>query len=331
MDWSQRYKEPIFTFLVGPEEERFVGYPVIIAAASEPMQRMVTNGMRESIDMQVHMRDVEPATFTLFLDYAYQKMYRAPERPEETRKNDASNSHNLIGTVGSQATSLPSVPLSRWRFCRRCGSPAVRGKCSAAGCLYRNIGHSGEPAPSLYCVQCGTRLVSDQFENTISCDCLNQWRAKIHIESGRTFRGRSYHLDANGHRDLANLSPPDEPTDEVRCHAKLYVFADKWMVEFLKKLCLHKLHRDLVTLDVSQNVAEVVKLLKYTYEHTAQGWGDWPGVGKDLRDLFMAYAVWKENELLEHDDFDEFLTSGGEGVRDFGRQSSRRIQVDGQS
>lgn len=116
---------------------------------------------------------------------------------------------------------------------------------------------------------------------------------------------------------LANLDPPDQPTDEVCCHAKLYVFADEWMMTPLKKLCLHKLHRDLISLDLAENITEIIHLLEYTYEHTVLDFGDWSGVGKDLRALVMAYAVWKAKELVTFEEFKAFLKRGGEAVQDF--------------
>ena len=91
-----------------------------------------------------------------------------------------------------------------------------------------------------------------------------------------------------------------------------------YLVESLKELCLHKLHRDLLAFDLKKdNVKEVIDLLEYTYENTADVDNGSGGVGTDLRNLVMAYAASKADELIRFEKFRELLTKGKDLAADF--------------
>lgn len=52
-------------------------------------------------------------------------------------------------------------------------------------------------------------------------------------------------------------------------HAQLYVFAEKWGIESLLTLALHKLHATLCAYKPYKGrYGDVVKLIKYTYQNT---------------------------------------------------------------
>lgn len=112
-----------------------------------------------------------------------------------------------------------------------------------------------------------------------------------------------YELSETTHEDLKRVLAStfvEEPVSgDFLAHAQLYTFADKYMVDELKKLVLHKLHRDLMWLDPNtKTVAEVARVIQYVEanpetdavsgEKGKLGWE--VGMGP-LRELVVAYAA----------------------------------------
>ena len=55
------------------------------------------------------------------------------------------------------------------------------------------------------------------------------------------------------------------------CHTKLYVFANRYDVDSLREICLHKLQRTLIEFILDDKRAEdIVNLLRYNYSNTAR-------------------------------------------------------------
>ena len=91
-------------------------------------------------------------------------------------------------------------------------------------------------------------------------------------------------------------------------HARLYVFADKWGIEALKTLSLHKLHKTLVTFTpYSARLGDVAELVRYTYKHTP----DFSHEIDDLRFLVMDYLTCEVTNLIRSPEFEQLLEQGG--------------------
>ncbi|KAL2370290.1 hypothetical protein RJZ57_005272 [Blastomyces gilchristii] len=85
----------------------------------------------------------------------------------------------------------------------------------------------------------------------------------------------------------------------VLFHAKLYVFATKYLVDTLRAKCLKSLHRDLCVFSLDKNTtSQILELIEFTYEHTSR---DEPGGGSPHRDLVVHYAACKARTLLYGD------------------------------
>ena len=66
-----------------------------------------------------------------------------------------------------------------------------------------------------------------------------------------------------------NESSAENYTPVFLGHAQLYVFGDKWDVEPLKILVLHKLHVTLCEYNPYESrYSNVIELIRYTYAHT---------------------------------------------------------------
>lgn len=334
---ADKFRSPVFTFLIGPDKDKFQVHSAVLDTISEPLRKMVTNGMKESINMQAELKDVDSETFVLFLEYAYNGMYRAPIA---TSGRSAPSLNNTAGSGGVETSKGPPTPTSvkpSAIFCTHCGLRIALSKCSSISCKSVVPFSFSSPARKLekkYCSTCGVRVESDktaaiQLNQTCGCSELPAPATVLQEK----FERLEYPFKSMSHGTVKKLLkivyPPDRCTNDVLSHAKLFLFAEQYMIDPLKALCLHKLHRDLGELKVKDSVREIVKLLDYTYEETCADIGVVEGVGKRLRELAMAYAASQAQELVLFKDFQQLLLKGGELARDFAMQSlpAPRMQV----
>lgn len=276
----------------------------MVDGLSEPLCVLMSGGMQESVDRQAVLEEIEPQTFVLFAEYAYTGLYRVPETSSDIKTPDVQVSpHKLPEHLYCQFCSR------QIGHCHR-GFGLVVCTTSLCGLGARKV---------QYCKGCGISPIAAPAIDLCS-NCL------LDIDStgdqlGR-FGKREYPVDGMSHAEakehLAKLRPVDHPTSEVSHHAKLYVFANMYLIGGLKQLCLHKLHRDLMVLEPKEdNVSAVIELLEYTYDNTAKEEDNSEGVGIELRELVMAYAASRAFELINFEKFREMLTKGTDLVADF--------------
>lgn len=89
---------------------------------------------------------------------------------------------------------------------------------------------------------------------------------------------------------------PDRPP-ALTFHAKVYVFATKYLIRPLRNLCLSYLHRELCQYPVDlEDRQDIFDLVEYTYTHTtrSEAWGP------QLREL-VAHYIACYADLLVHD------------------------------
>jgi hypothetical protein len=90
----------------------------------------------------------------------------------------------------------------------------------------------------------------------------------------------------------------------------------------LEMLALHKLQHDLVSFSLFKSlIGDVVQLIRYTYENTAQ-LADSPC---PLRDLVTVYAICKVKVLWKSKEFQGLFVSCGELAGELFSQAMKRI------
>jgi hypothetical protein len=99
-------------------------------------------------------------------------------------------------------------------------------------------------------------------------------------------------------------------------YASLYALADQYMIESLKSLTLHKLHKTLVDFTLyAERVSDILELVQYTYSNSiTHDYG-----GDQLRSLITEYVVLKIEIIDKSEQFAAVLEEGGPFVRDFWR------------
>jgi hypothetical protein len=110
--------------------------------------------------------------------------------------------------------------------------------------------------------------------------------------------------------DEAKISPQPD----LLAHAKLYVFATRYLIDPLREQCLKSLHRDLCNYSLNrQSMAHILDLLEYTYEQTGR---QEPGGSYSLRMLVIDYISCEARTLVENARFRRILDGHGEMASD---------------
>ena len=145
----------------------------------------------------------------------------------------------------------------------------------------------------------------------------------------QAFIRRQYGTDHMNEEELQShllkLRPPVKASKQLAARARLYLFADRYLIDSIKSLCLHELHRDLLHFKLTAaTVPEVFELLKLINNGTSSDTivaGDNVKLGickeKELREPVIAYAAVQVEELVKYDAFKRMLAEGGDLVAEF--------------
>jgi hypothetical protein len=119
----------------------------------------------------------------------------------------------------------------------------------------------------------------------------------------------AYQFKPNG-----NGGPTQDFTHVLVGHAELYIIADKYGIESLRQLVLHKLHQTLKSFTVYEtDVVCIAEFLRFVYHNTP------PDNGKidPLRNLASRYVVSILGQIGDIEAFKQLLVEGGDFVIDF--------------
>lgn len=108
--------------------------------------------------------------------------------------------------------------------------------------------------------------------------------------------------------DCAPASFSQNP--DILFHAKLYVFATRYLIEPLRQQSLKSLHRDLCNFSLNrENTSHILGLLDFTYAHTGRGE---PGGKSSLRELVIHYTACEARTLGDDDRLMKLLDANAE-------------------
>ncbi|KAF4201463.1 hypothetical protein CNMCM8927_001559 [Aspergillus lentulus] len=234
------YKEIIhsshFTFLVGEDRTPLTIHTAVVQNNSDPLYALISNGhMKESNTGNTTLEDVEVETFISFCEYAYTGAYVTPDR-----------------TLSQEAEG------------RHLGPSVDEGK---------------EPSPNhIVCHARDEPLVD--AEPTIA-DIPDPWDSPIVRKKDKKKKKKNlcdvppYERLWEEFRFLSlkfRIEPASSsPDPDILFHAKLYVFATKYLIKPLRKQCLHSIHRDLWNFSLNRESTSVIlDLLDFTYMHTGR-------------------------------------------------------------
>lgn len=104
------------------------------------------------------------------------------------------------------------------------------------------------------------------------------------------------------------------PNPDFLAHAKIYVFASRYLIDPLREQCLKSLHRDLCSLSLNEKTTTfVLDLLEYIYEQTSR---QEPDGCHSIRMLVILYISCEVQKLIENTRFRSILDEHGEMASD---------------
>ena len=112
-----------------------------------------------------------------------------------------------------------------------------------------------------------------------------------------------------------NSSSRQNFTPVFLAHARLYTFADMRLIQPLRSLALHKIHKTLKDFRLyDRRVSDVLELARYAYDHGPDRTSN--GTIDDLRDLVVQYIACELDTIGKHTEFRQLMEDGGEFVGD---------------
>ncbi|KFY46960.1 hypothetical protein V494_00253 [Pseudogymnoascus sp. VKM F-4513 (FW-928)] len=289
------FTSPQFTFGIGENNVRVTVHAAAIAKQSHALDALINGPMKEAQTRIVRFEDVHEDTFIRFCQFAYTGDYEPPvfiQRPESGfQEKDSSQwlpptiDTNEPGEVAEEPEPEPAP------------EPAV----AEAEPVYLSFGvkrpKKNKKSPK-------SRVLRDSFE-TKTFDVETPW-----LSAERRCEVRQ------------NSCAEEDYTPVFLGHARLYIFADKWGIESLKALSLHKLHKTLVTFTpYAARLGDVAELVRYTYENTP----DFAHGMDDLRSLVMDYLTCEVTNLIRCPEFDQLLEQEGPFATDLVHMMMKRI------
>ena len=120
----------------------------------------------------------------------------------------------------------------------------------------------------------------------------------------------------------ANKGPEEDYTEVFLGHARMYVFAEKYDIQSLKKLALQKLQHQLAIHALYiERVGEILTLLRYVYANTAPS-----SKGEDdIRAMLAHYVGVEMANLAKEGRIKELMQEEGDLLDDFLKMFALRI------
>lgn len=305
--------------MVGPEKEIFKVHPVVVRNVSKPLGSLMSNGfLKEAAEQICLLEEEDSSVFAAFVEWAYAGNYRV-----HLRTSDASAAEKRETAYTSP--KKPTKGLNRY-YCTGCASQY----------RFESVNHQDFPlcpvcVAKKLCFRCKSPA-NREYNGIYLCSTCSQGYGiqTVDLDAKSThhfelFKKREYPVDGINHLRIRNALgagvPTDWPSNNLLAHARLYVFADRWLVTPLKELTLHKLHLDLCEYSMDEHGdIEMIKILKYCFSELLTGDEQRPESKEDgqastfseLRELAITYAACKSEELLKYAQFRTMLKDCGE-------------------
>ncbi|KIY03072.1 uncharacterized protein Z520_01539 [Fonsecaea multimorphosa CBS 102226] len=309
---SEALNSTTFQFLVGSERKAFNVHSMLVVQLSPVFAALINGKMVESIERRAVLDDIDQETFLRFCEYAYKGDFSVPppttvvrqklssSMPLETINDKFTPDHQEHLSTGAQVGKEDGSgegdeglitlakdlrPPVHHNHCKPAWKQRIYRPVSwlRGARVHRDSGlHATDPQINIPVTsnipEPGSKLAMDWAR---FCSVASDWKGPI------------FH-------PYRNCPPSESLTETLLSQARLYVFADRYVVESLKALVLYKMRRTLASLKLFfERVPEVFGLVQYVYENTREG--------DDLRLLLTQFAACVIPVLLQHPDWDRFI------------------------
>ena len=294
--WPSLFSSKHFIFVVGESQAAFTVHAAAIAKQSPALNILINGAMAEASDGKAKFEDVQEDTFVRFCQFAYTGDYTTPvfiHNPDV----------ELPGVLSS--LTLSQDVFTSDRDDSRPASPVLVPPAPAPEPEEEVVGWESKPKKTKNLSK--SRVLRKSFDDKLYDVGI------IHAISAARCQVRP------------NSSPTEDYTTVLLGHAQLYVFAEKWGIEALKTLALHKLHQTLASFTLyAARRPDIVELLRYAYsdKHTP----DRVGAVDGLRSLVMLYTACEAGSLIHCPEFLSLIGEGGQLAQELVQMLMRRIE-----
>jgi hypothetical protein len=311
----------LFTFVVGKNKKPIVVHSGAVTRHSEVLNALINGGMAEAQTQSATLEDIEEEDFVRFCQFAYTGDYSTPPFKVE----EAVMGNGDAPDIGFGTSPRPrSTP-------RKC-SPEPVHKVSGP-----DRGNPPSWTSSTKVKKSYKQKNSKQFWADTPTSKWDSWGIDLFGETSHkptslwgAFEDKTFCKELPRQAFLDSCEPvsnDDESqnfTPVFLAHARLYVFADRYLIKPLRQLVLHKLQQTLVVFELyPERIGDILELVRYTYSdnNTSSDGVD------ELRGLVAVYVAANLDKMKRSDCFVDLLEEGGGFVRNFWRLIVGSIDV----
>jgi hypothetical protein len=280
-----------FRFLIGPDKKTFYVHTELVAQQSSALAALISGRMAEAKESCALLEDVDESTFVRFVEYMYTNDYLVPDPviAQMTSKGTSEDGQDRI----EPEPEPESTKQGSWSSIKKDNK---KRKKSLMGDIWSMEALPEEPREEYR--QCKKDQLWSEFTEAACVRHHEPWEPRQNKESCEDY------------------------TQVFLCHARLYIFSDRYGIEPLQELVPQKLRLILSTFILfDERVPDIVELVRFTYEHTME---HEEGIDK-LRNLVMDYVTCQVEAIVNDRDFITLLQEPGALAKDLVLKSLRRL------
>ncbi|KIW11513.1 hypothetical protein PV08_10814 [Exophiala spinifera] len=326
---------PPFRFAVGPDKKVFYVHSALVAKHSDTLAALITNGMRESEQGLAVFDDIDEDTFLHFLEFAYTGEYTVPppevipepvkdipDKPDESPPAEEFTESSPEDPQPDPADELIEVPAPE-----SADYPEAEPEPVPAEDIWNGHdwgwGHAKkkkEKSKKKWFDDPSPEVPEDQHAQVQTRN-----KAKIRSDLWLEFEASAHVKKITPWSPYVNVEPCEDCSVVFLCHAKLYVFSDRYTIPPLRDLVLQKLRLTLSRYNLFESRTEdVVQLVGYTYRNTM----DMSPEMDKLREVVMDYLVCHVETIAKDKKFLKLLEGLGALARDLVLKLLPRLNYD---
>jgi hypothetical protein len=268
--------------------------------------------MQESQDKVATLPDEDAKTFGYVIEWACTGTYRASFK--ELHKDDSDCVERKDGNL----------------------TLSVCDVCGQYTCKYTKSEKHSKPGWASFTLSCintqcegNTSSGSKGDSSTGAKPSKDQVTARNHNQ--KQFGAMIFPIEGYSHDEssdwIENITPTVWCTNDPIKDARVYIFAQKYLMRDLQKLALCMLHLELKVYDIKiAGGGDITELIRYAHEKTSHEDGeDGKNSISDLKVLVMEYAACWSDELFRCKSFRDLLAEDGAIALNFADMLSKRL------
>ncbi|KAH9905940.1 hypothetical protein F4778DRAFT_685516 [Xylariomycetidae sp. FL2044] len=282
-DYAKIFSSKTFTFVIGPEKKEFLVHEAALSTISKPLDRLLNGSMKEAQEGRVIWDDLDESTFLRFVKWAYTGDYDIPSPGLSTTKTKDTTGFSV--SLLASATSIPSTTDTS-KPCVKCNSKQVwRDSLICSACRVSFT--------CAYCTSC--HEYKHQKCGLCHVKSLPGWKPQKAQACKDFAESKQYPSRTPTSTPRTNTKGCEEYNGIFIAHAGLYILADKYDIQVLRKMTLYNLWATLKDFTLYPGRAsDVANLIAHAFEAFSAA-----AVDDALCNMLADYAACIFEELIE--------------------------------